>query len=591
MLTTDKFNIKTLLEKIKCGEIQLPDFQRDWVWKDKQIQSLLESVIRGFPINSILLLECDTNNIKFSHRMIHSLEESDIVPQYLILDGQQRLTSLFGALLSDKPVSFSRNKKKFFYYVDMTKAIESVKNSADVEDMILSVPEDKIVKLGKEQLDLSTPDKEYAAGMFPLNKLINFFSWLSGYQQVTGNINHADEFYREVIQKVTEYQIICIKLDKNTPLEAVCKIFEKVNISGVVLTVFDLLTAILASYKADGKVINLRDDWKNIHDNIFGKTNLDILRDIDGTDFISALTLFVSYKNFRYGKACPIGCKRENILKLEPTDYLQYRDEVAQGFIDAGKFLEEEGITKAKYLPYKPQLIPLSALFAALKIFAQNTAASRNKIRQWYWSGVFSEAYRDGHLARFTRDIVQVMKWIENDEEPEIIRNAQIVAAALIRVKGVQSAAFKGIVSIIFRNNATDFRLGKVMMISANHNENIDVHHIFPKQYCADNGLPVDIYDSILNKTPISSDTNKIIGRKSPSVYIKDFEALGNTPQQINDSFASHFIDADLCRANDFDAFAADRAKKILDAIELIINRKVSGRDSQEIIKLFGKPL
>ena len=67
MLTTDKFSIKTLLEKIESGEIQLPDFQRDWVWEDKQIKALLESVIRGFPINSILLLEYDANNIKLSY--------------------------------------------------------------------------------------------------------------------------------------------------------------------------------------------------------------------------------------------------------------------------------------------------------------------------------------------------------------------------------------------------------------------------------------------------------------------------------------------------------------------------------------------
>lgn len=592
MLTTDKFDIRTLLEKIKRGEIQLPDFQRDWVWKDKQINSLLESVIRGFPINSILLLECDASNLKLACRPIEGSGAIDTLPQYLILDGQQRLTSLFGALFSKKPVEFKKTKKKYFYYVNMLKAIDSVKNSSDVDDMIISVPEERILKTAKsETLDLSVPEKEYAAGMFPLNTVVDFFSWLSGYQQFTGNFNVASEFNTEIIQKILSYQIICIKLDKDTPLEAVCKIFEKVNISGVVLTIFDLSTAILASYKENGKSINLRNDWKNISDNVFAKSNLDILKEIDGTDFITALTLFVSYENHRNDKQNAVGCKRENILKLAPTDYLKYKDALVDGFIEAGKFLEEEGITKIKYLPYKPQLIPMAALLAEMKLSGKNNAAARDKFRQWYWCGVFSETYRDGHLARFAKDIVQVMNWIETNDAPEIIKDTQIVAERLIKVKTIQSAAFKGIISIIFKNKATDFRSGRAMSLSANHGENIDVHHIFPKKYCEHKGFKSEICDSILNKTPISSETNKIIGQKAPSIYIKEFENQGNGFLQINDSFASHFIDAELCRADDFDAFIVDRAKKFFDAIEQLTGRKVVGRDGQEVIKLFGVPL
>lgn len=448
------------------------------------------------------------------------------------------MTSLYGALFSDKPVEITKGKsaKKYFYYVDMNKTIDVVKNSSDEEDMIVSVTEERVLKTDKRELDLSTPEKEFAADMFPLNKLVNLvnsFSWLSGYQQAGGNVARAEEFNTEIIQKTLNYQIICIKLDKNTPLEAVCKIFEKVNISGVVLTVFDLLTAILASFKENGKCISLRDDWKHIHDDVFKTTNLAVLSEIDGADFITSLTLLVSYEKFLGDKKFPVGCKRENILKLDPTDYLKYKDAIVGGFVEAAKFLEEEGITRTKYLPYKPQLIPMAAIFAELKILHKDNAAARDKLRQWYWSGVFGEAYRDGHLSRFAKDIVQVIDWIDGDRLPEIIKNSQIVAERIVKLKSIQSAAFKGVVSIIFRNKATDFRSGKSMILSANHDENIDVHHIFPKKYCEDHDLSKDVYDSILNKTPISSDTNKIIGQKAPSVYIRDFEKQGNKPQQI----------------------------------------------------------
>lgn len=592
MLTTDKFNLSILLEKIERGEIQLPDFQRDWIWKDEQIKSLLESVIRDFPINSILLLECDSDNLKFATRPIAGVDKVDSKPQYLILDGQQRLTSLYCALFADKPVEIPPNKK-LFYYIDMKKAIEIVKNPSSVEDdkdMIISVDEKRKLKTKDKTLDLSTPEKEFNEGMFPLNKLRNSFSWLSEYQSSTHNIDIANEFHTEIIQKVLSYQVVYIKLDKNTPLEAVCKIFEKVNISGVVLKVFDLATALLASHVENGKRINLRKDWEEIKKS-FNDTSLDILQDIEGTDFITALTLLASYENFRMDRKKAVACKRENILKLNPGDYLRYKKIILEGFIEAGKFLEEEGIASKKYLPYKPQLIPMAAIFAELDLRGKNNAASREKIRRWYWCSVFGESYRDGQGARFAKDIVQVIDWINYDELPEIIKNTQLVAAYLISLKKIQSAAFKGLVSVIFRNKATDFRSGRVMVLSANHDESIDLHHIFPKKYCEDKNFSKDIYDSILNKTPISGETNKIIGKKAPSVYIRDFEKAGNKPQQLNASLRSHFIDAALCRADNFDAFIIDRAKKILDAIEELTGRKVSGRDSSDIKKFFGSAL
>ena len=182
MLEVKKFNLVKLLEKIECGEIQLPDFQRDWVWSDDRIKSLLESVICGFPINSILLLACDAGNLKFSCRTVEGVEKICIKPQALILDGQQRLTSLFGAFFCDKPVKIS-NDKEYFYYVDMKKAIAAVETSETKEDLIISVPANRKLKsAGKIKLDLSTPEKEFVADMFPLNKFFKgTLDWILGY--------------------------------------------------------------------------------------------------------------------------------------------------------------------------------------------------------------------------------------------------------------------------------------------------------------------------------------------------------------------------------------------------------------------------
>ena len=588
-----KLNLDELMRKIKDGAIQLPDFQREWIWSDEQIKSLLESVIRRFPINSILFLECDADNLKFAFRPITGADETSAKPQYLILDGQQRLTSLYGALFSDKPVKIKKGKE-YFYYVDMAKAIEVVKNSSDAEDIIISVPPSKKLKAKGKNWDLSTPEKEFEHGMFPLNKIFSSRQWLRAYEKFHGTDvaeTLADAFDEKLVKKIESYDVAIVELKKNTSLNAVCKIFENVNRGISKLDTFDLLTSIFAAKTDDnGEPVRLRKDWEDIQA-VFESMGLDILKAVDCSDFVTALTLFVSYRN--RGAKNSVSCKGEDILKLKHKDYLQYKGDIIEGFIEASKFLEEDGITTTKYLPYKSQLIPMAAIFAELKAEGKDNKPSRDKIRQWYWYCVFSESYRDGQGARYAKDIVQVMKWINKREEPEIIRKVQIDAGKLIlHLKTTASAAYKGMISIILKNGAQDFIAGKNMGTCTNYAESTEIHHIFPKKYCEAQKIAKEKYDNIANKTLILKGTNRIIGGNSPSVYLEKIQGkLNISSAEVDEILEGHLIDAALCRADDFDAFIVNRAKKILDAIETLTARKVSGLDSTDIKKIFGKAL
>ena len=547
-------------------------------------------MIRGFPINSIMLLACDADSVKFSFRKIELLERVESKPQYLILDGQQRLTSLFGALFSNKAVRITDSKgkiKSYFYYVDMEKAITSVQNSATVEDMIISVDENRKLKSKGKNFDLSTSEKEYAAGMFPLNKIFDAAEWIyEGYREYHSDNERAREigktFNDEIVKKISSYKIACIVLEKNIPLEAVCNIFENVNIGGAKLSTFDLLTAIFAKQKdASGKPIELRRDWEEIKRD-FAEKGLDILEEIDCSDFIMALTLLVSYKKFCRDKRTLVSCKSEDILKLDYNNYLDCRENIVYGFIEATKFLKEkQNITTIKYLPYKSQLIPMAVIFAELKLSNKDNAASLKKIEKWYWCSVFSEAYRDGHLSRFAKDVVQVMKWIETDRRPNTIGSIQLNAEKLLKPKTLQSAIYKGLISLIFKNGAEDFIAGRNMGSCANYAEGIEIHHIFPKKYCEAQGFSKDRYDNIANKTLILKKTNQIIGGDPPSVYLTKIERkTGLSSSDVDEILERHFIDAELCRADDFDAFIVDRANKIFDEIEELTGVKVIGRDS-----------
>jgi hypothetical protein len=132
-----------------------------------------------------------------------------------------------------------------------------------------------------------------------------------------------DEFEREVIKRFEQYQVPVIELKKETPKEAVCLVFERVNTGGVVLTVFELLTA---SFAADD--FQLRDDWNKREQRL--KDRRPVLRNLQNDDFLQAISLLVTQvrrtdalaAGVATDKAPGISCKRKDILKLEVADWV-----------------------------------------------------------------------------------------------------------------------------------------------------------------------------------------------------------------------------------------------------------------------------
>src|SRR5438874_8886771 len=95
-----KLRLLDLLTDIAAGKIQLPDFQRGWVWDDEHLRSLLASISTSYPIGAIMLLESGNEEMKFKPRLVEGVKLTGKLPapEFLILDGQQRLTSLSQAL-------------------------------------------------------------------------------------------------------------------------------------------------------------------------------------------------------------------------------------------------------------------------------------------------------------------------------------------------------------------------------------------------------------------------------------------------------------------------------------------------------------
>lgn len=589
MKTNDR-PLTDLMKAVDTGAAQLPDFQRGWVWDDDRIKALILSVIHNFPVGAAMFLEYGNESVHFKHRLIEGSDaSSNAEPDELILDGQQRLTSLYNALYSKKPVKIDKGKKIYrYYYLNIEKALDP---TSDDEDIVISVPATRQVTSDfgrKIEIDLSTRQNEFRLKMFPLNIILN-----SGEEQGWQNeyyayynydpaiIRQFTELFSKIIMPTQRYAMPVILLDKETSKEAVCQVFENVNTGGVSLTVFELVTAIFAM---DG--FRLREDWEHRKEKYFSG---DLLNIVTAPDFLMSLTLLASFK-----AGGTVSCKKKDVLALKLTLYTKYADVLCIGFAVAEKLLKEERIFSSRDLPYTTQLIPLAAICAVLiegnKIYS---ATVKNMVKQWYWCGVFGELYGSANETRYANDITQVIKWItEGGELPKTIKDFFFNPTRLLSLQSRQSAAYKGMMALILKNHARDFISGAEMDFSTYSNEKIDIHHIFPKYYCIGQGYDKNKWNSIANKTPISARSNREIGGYAPSVYLGKLENKGSVlPFDLDGYVETHWIDHNLLRKNEFQEFIIDRAKKLLCAIETATGRTISGKNSDEVRQTFGAML
>lgn len=591
MKTNDRQLIE-LMREVDSGAAQLPDFQRGWVWDDGRIRALILSVIHNFPVGAAMFLEYGNESIHFKYKPIEGSPAAPTVePDELILDGQQRLTSLYNALYSRNPVHTRTDKGKDidrYYYLDIEKVLDP---KADDEEVVISVPASKKTTSDfgrKVDIDLSTREQEFKLKMFPLNIILDTSeeqNWQNEYYKYyhydVELIKQFTELFSKVINPTQQYQMPVILLDKTTPKEAVCQVFENVNTGGVSLTVFELVTAVFAMDD-----FQLRKDWEERKAKYFSG---DLLSKVTATDFLTALTLLSSFKAER-----TVSCKKKDVLALPLNEYKKYADSLCNGFLLAEKLLKEERIFSSYDLPYSTQLVPLSAVCTVLMDGNRiHTTSVKKMVKQWYWCGVFGELYGSANETRYANDIVQVVKWINNGGNlPKTVTDFYFNPMRLLGLQSRQSAAYKGMMALILKNHARDFISGAEMDFSTFSNERIDIHHIFPKNYCIKEGYDKRKWNSIVNKTPISARSNREIGGNAPSVYLERLEKRGSVSSLELDGYVeSHWIDHNLLRADDFQNFIIDRAKKLLTVIEKATGRPISGKDSDEVKQNFGAAL
>lgn len=454
--------------------MQLPDFQRGWVWDDEGLRGLLASVSKSFPVGALMTLQTG-GEVNFKPRLIEGVPANNngVTPDALLLDGQQRITSLFQTTMRKEVIETINAKKQRidrFFYIDMAKALD---DGADRMDAIVGIQKTKIEtrSFGKDIVrDLSNPEQEYALCMFPTNCIFDSDEWQMGFIKHWGynkdKVKFWFNFQNEVLAAFKQYQMPVIQLGKGTSREAVCLVFEKVNTGGKKLDAFELLTAI---YAGEEPGFMLREKWagcsKRLAESIAVKENP--LTRLQATEFFQALALVHTFDRRRThvtsgadGDAPPVICTRATVLSIPLAAYKKHADRLEEGFRKAGKFLFGQHIYWFKDIPYQSQLVPLAAILAQLGERWEFDAV-RAKLAQWYWCGVFGELYGGAIETRFAKDLVDVLAWIDGGTEPTTVKDAAFRAERLDTMTSRLSAAYKGTHALLMKEGAQDFRSGQ----------------------------------------------------------------------------------------------------------------------------------
>ncbi|MDZ4698266.1 MAG: DUF262 domain-containing protein [Rhodothermales bacterium] len=587
-----KASLNDLLREILEGKIQLPDFQRGWVWDDDHIRDLLVSIARSFPIGAVMLLEAG-GEVRFETRPVEGLEDripKGQAPEKLILDGQQRLTTLTQALALKEPVrtTTAKGKKiKRHYYFDIQKALDA---PHALEEAVLAVDENRQVRsnFGRDvELDLSSTELECRQLFFPCNQIMSSDAWEATLHRVAPEqFGTYMSFRSQILTPFRNYQLPVIQLKKETSKEAVCLVFEKVNTGGVQLSVFELITA---SYAADG--FNLRDDW-------FGsktrkvdsrKERLEkdpLLRGIEATEFLQAISLLhtaeLREKDLRDGKSGkqvrPVSAKRADVLQLPLESWKKWADELEAGFHNVARFLRKECFYSRRELPYSTQLVPLAAVLARLKDRWREPRIY-DKLARWFWSGVLGELYGGAVETRMANDFDELLRWFEEDDSlPRTVRDANFQPERFDTLRSRLSAAYKGINILVLREGSKDwFWKASIRELDADEIA-LDIHHIFPRDWCEKQGISRDLYDSILNKTPISYKANRKVGGDAPSRYlpkIQQEKQVGLNDTEMDSLLSSHALSPGLLRQDAFGDFLEDRRIRLCRLVERAMGKPV----------------
>lgn len=587
----DHISLNTLINRLREGRFVIPDFQREFEWFPWDIRDLTKSIFLDYYIGSLLLWKGKKKSFDdLSCEDIYGYR-GDGKAEYIVLDGQQRLTAMYYAFLAPD-IPLPRRSKKAIYFVRVDKFMDEEYDDAFHYDW-LTRNWSKI--LGDTQA-------QYQEHIFPLAIIgaggWDLPNWIQGYErfwldqadsaadpiEVTLAKKHANNAraFGGHLKGITEqYQISYIELDQDLEVEKVCDIFTQINSRGIRLDAFDLINALLKP-----KGLQLKHMWRDAARRLeFVETermNVYILQvmSILLQAYCSPKYLYYMMPGQEKSVRDQDGSRRREILVPDIADFERRWNRAVQALESAIKMLrhpQEFGAISSNYLPYISILPAFAALQAHVKALpADRKLDAQRKIRFWYWASVFTNRYSGSVESTSARDFLDLKRWIDdNSVEPALSQEfrSRFRNLDLRRETKRGTSVYNGIFNLLVLQGARDWMTGNVPQ-----HDDLDDHHIVPSSWGLKQ-LQGNLIHTILNRTPLTSDTNRnVIRDRLPNAYLPELIA-SNGDKAVRAILDSHFISAkaqeilmrDPFTSDDFEAFISERQRTLQEAIENLL--------------------
>ena len=526
----DSKKYSDLINEIKNGIIRIPKFQRDFVWSISKTASLLDSILKGYPIGTFILWDTDErmNDIKSIGNLKLPDISEDTKVKY-VLDGQQRIISLYAAYIG-KPIQKPNEKKE-----------------TDYQKIFVNL--DKDVSESDDQIVTS----EAIGKPISLHKILNFTYSMGKELSSDYSDEQLDTInrYSEVF-KTYEFSTIVLR---RKDIDSAIEVFTRINTSGQTLTLFEIMSAKTYDEKQN---FDMQVKW----DELIERLDERGYEGISNSVILHLLSLVLSESK---------ECKRKTILKLDKDEIIDKWDSVVSALEDSIDYFKTTySIPVSSILPYDSMLIPFAYFFYKNK--NQPDSNQRKYLEEYFWCVSLSFRYSSSVESKLAQDIRRIDKILDNvyPEYKDIEDKIQLDSPqSLIDTSFSTGSSYcKAILCLLASKEPKDFNGDKVILdnlylkVASSKN----YHHFFPKAFLKKKNIPNE--NSLMNITFISDHLNKReIGAKCPSNYISKFKD-GN--DKIEEALNSHFIKLDGfgIENDDYDTFLNARAKWIYEKLQ-----------------------
>lgn len=549
--------ITDLVQMIASSRLALPQFQRPTVWGKANWVPFLHTVLLGRPTGTLLLLEATETQLLNPRNLDTAPDIDPATIDWLLLDGQQRMTTLYQAIKTNFGSSSKRQ-----VVIDLKTAICK---GALLED----------------HLDLESANNIGGHAELAQRGLVNFETLFD--RQRRGGWRHtfinthfdgdAESFESQLnhiapgLDDIASYRFPVLEIKRDTPLDVVADIFEGMNRRGQPLNKFDLMVARLYQKVSDTEYYDLRDVWHSSLANAPNLTRLGVGTD-DGMLPLQLIAKQVSrlHPDLR-GRVK--GLTSGDVLELpagqvigDPDAPLPRLDlTVAIAALDAAAafLIKHCGVVAPRLLPQQAMLLPLADQF----LRPEANRLSNAQLKRWFFSVSLRIDYYGSVNSYADRDCDNLTRWADDGTEPPYI---QAVDKAIIDQLDLAMAFSRegnilgrAVMALLVQSGALDWAPGQ---LNVKDYDQIDFHHVVPEQKLKDWYKRNEDRRPIAALTPLWATTNRSIGTKSASDVIVN---LGNEGQQ---TLASHQLNVELASKahkskEEFEAFLVDREARL----------------------------